>query len=421
MKKIGIFGGTFDPVHNGHVLAALAFLEQSDIEKLYVIPTAVPPHKMRASSVSAEDRLRMCELAFEPCPGYGKRLFVSDHEIREGGRSYTVQTLRHFAKEADAIELLCGTDMFLTLDGWYMAPEIFARADIAYIRREKDSSLDGEIEEKKKEYEEKYGASVRRIDVSPFELSSSEVRDMLEAGNDVSGLVPLPVLEYIEKKRLYKRGGIMITEEMLSRLREDVKDGMSEKRYRHTLGVEREAAALCAVYAPEKKNEMRAAALLHDITKEYSLEKQLKICERFGIIVNTLDKMAPKTFHAKTAAALLGELYPEYDIPDIVSAVRYHTTGRADMSICECILYLADYIEDTRTFPDCVRLRGYFYTGLAKCGTENDKLALLYDTMTLSFDMTIKGLVEDGVPICHDTTDARNSFIVRRNEIQEFL
>ena len=213
----------------------------------------------------------------------------------------------------------------------------------------------------------------------------------------------------------------MITEEKLLQLRESVKAYISEKRYAHTLGVEREAARLCEVYAPEKGYEMRAAALLHDITKEYSLEKQLKICEKFGIMVDALDKMTPKTFHQRTAAALIPTLFPEYDTPDIVSAVRYHTTGKADMSLCECILYLADYIEDTRTFPDCVKLREHFYTGLEKCKSADERLALLYDTMVISFDMTMSGLISDGVPICHDTVDARNSFIFLKNSFQEFL
>ncbi len=213
----------------------------------------------------------------------------------------------------------------------------------------------------------------------------------------------------------------MITEEMLGLLRESVKAYMGEKRYKHTLGVEREAARLCAIYAPEKESEMRAAALLHDITKEYSLEKQLKTCEKFGIMVDVLDRMAPKTFHQRTAAALIPSLFPEYDMPDIISAVRYHTTGRADMSICECILYLADYIEDTRTFPDCVKLREHFYSGLDMCKSADDRLALLYDTMVISFDMTMSGLISDGVPICHDTVDARNSFIFLKNSFQEFL
>ena len=147
----------------------------------------------------------------------------------------------------------------------------------------------------------------------------------------------------------------------------------------------------------------------------------MKICEKFGIMVDALDKMTPKTFHQRTAAALIPTLFPEYDTPDIVSAVRYHTTGKADMSLCECILYLADYIEDTRTFPDCVKLREHFYTGLEKCKSADERLALLYDTMVISFDMTMSGLISDGVPICHDTVDARNSFIFLKNSFQEFL
>lgn len=204
MKKIGIYGGTFDPIHNGHVRAALAFLRQSDAEKLYIIPTSIPPHKTQASTVDPKDRLRMCELAFSPYPEYGVRLVVSDYEISKGGRSYTVQTLRHFAKEADEIELLCGTDMFLTLDLWRAPKEIFARAKIAYIRRESDRDLDEKTEEKKREYEEKYGASVKRIDAPVFEIASGDVRKLIAEGKKLDGLVPDPVIEYIETNRLYR-------------------------------------------------------------------------------------------------------------------------------------------------------------------------------------------------------------------------
>ncbi len=203
MKKIAIYGGTFDPIHNGHVRAALAYLRQSDVDMLYVIPTAIPPHKKQASSVSAADRLKMCELAFSGLPEYGKRITVSDHEIRSGGESYTVLTLRHFACEADEIELLCGTDMFLILDEWYMAEEIFLRAKIAYIRRESDASLDSVIEQKKREYEKKFGASVRCIDVAPTELASSEVRENLGSDDSIEKLVPKKVDEYIRSHHLY--------------------------------------------------------------------------------------------------------------------------------------------------------------------------------------------------------------------------
>lgn len=412
MKKIGIYGGTFDPIHKGHVQAALAFLQESELDALYIMPAAIPPHKEISSLVSASNRFRMCELAFEDHAEYGKRIFVSDYEINAGGASFTVLTLRHFEKCADEIEFLCGTDMFLSMDRWYEAAEIFARATIAYVRRECDVELDAVLEEKKREYERLYGARIKCLQKEPIELASSDVRGALASGKNIKELVPENVYSYIKEKSLYGEHKKMITEEMLDVLREKVKGSMSEKRFRHTLGVEREAARLSAIYAPDKMMKMRAAALLHDITKEYCFEKQLKTCEEFGIIIDTLDRLTPKTFHARTAAVLIPDLYPEYDDNDIVSAVRYHTTGRADMGICECILYLADYIEDTRTFPDCVKLREHFYRGLADCKDEADKYALLYDTMVISFDMTMSGLISDGVPICHDTVDARNSFIL---------
>lgn len=204
-----------------------------------------------------------------------------------------------------------------------------------------------------------------------------------------------------------------ITEKDLENLRESVKLRMSEKRYNHTLGVEREAKKLSEIYAPDKINKMRAAALLHDITKEYSLEKQLKICEKFGIIIGNYDIKMPKIFHSKTAAELICKEYPEYADEEIISSVRYHTTGRENMSICECIIFLADYIEDTRTFEDCVKLREYFYEGLAKCENGKDKEKLLADTMIYSLDMTVFDLLRENKLICEDTVKARNYFMAK--------
>lgn len=191
-------------------------------------------------------------------------------------------------------------------------------------------------------------------------------------------------------------------------LREEVKPYLTGKRYLHTLAVEREAAHLGEIYLPEKVNSLRAAALLHDITKKCDFEKQLQYCAKFGIIVSDYDRLAPKTFHAKTAAALIGEAFPRFDDEEIVSAVRWHTTGHDEMTVFESIVYLADYIEDTRSFPDCVELRRFFYDSLA-AGLEKNKVFV--DTMIRSFDMTIKNLVEEGALLDCDTVGARNYFL----------
>ena len=199
MTRIGIYGGTFSPPHNGHLAAARAFMEQMWLDILYVIPDALPPHKEMADPVSAADRLEMCRLAFGGIEG----VYVSDMEIRRGGKSYTVDTLRELAGEDRRLFLLCGTDMVLTLDEWREPEEIFRLCYPVYIRREADPSLDGLLIRKIADYQEKYGKVVRRIVTEPLAVSSSDIRKKLRAGESVGELIPPAVEEYIRDKHLY--------------------------------------------------------------------------------------------------------------------------------------------------------------------------------------------------------------------------
>jgi len=199
MMRVGIYGGTFSPPHNGHVQAAKLFMEQMWLDFLYVIPTALPPHKEMEIAVSAKDRLEMCRLAFNGIEG----IHVSDLEIRRGGRSYTVDTLRELSGEDRRLFLLCGTDMVLTLDEWRMPDEIFRLSYPVYIRRDRDESLDAKIISKIAEYHQKYGKMVRRIVTDPIELSSSDVREALAKGDPISDMVPEAVEKYIADNHLY--------------------------------------------------------------------------------------------------------------------------------------------------------------------------------------------------------------------------
>ena len=203
----------------------------------------------------------------------------------------------------------------------------------------------------------------------------------------------------------------LITEQMLDLLRDDISKGMSEKRFRHTAEVEKMVARLCALYAPEKELELRAAALLHDITKEYTTEYQVELCEKYGLAVTDCDMNAPKTFHARTAAAVISDKYSEFDVGEVVSCVRWHTTGREGMTLCEQLVYLADYIDMSRKFDDCVKLRNYFFDAEPEKMGESERLLHFKKTLLLSFDMTIRGLLEDGVPVSVDSMSARNELI----------
>lgn len=198
--RVGIYGGTFSPVHNGHVAAAKAFMEQMWLDILYIIPTGVPPHKTMKGDATAKDRLEMCRLAFEGMEG----VIVSDLEMRREGKSYTVDTLRELYDPDGRLFLLMGTDMLLTLDKWREPEEIFRLCYPVYIRREEDGALDAAIMEKIKTYQEKYGKVVRRIVAPAMEISSTDVRAAVAEGFPIEGAVPSSVAAYIRDRGLYR-------------------------------------------------------------------------------------------------------------------------------------------------------------------------------------------------------------------------
>ena len=197
--RVGIYGGTFSPIHNGHVAAALAFMEQMWLYLLFVVPTGQSPHKQMSNGATASDRLNMCRLAFEGHEG----IIVSDTEIKRNGKSYTVDTLREFYREDDRLFMLCGTDMMLSLDSWYQPQEIFRLCYPVYIRREDDEETKKRLIEKNAEYKKKYGKIVTRINAPAVVISSEEIRKKIKEGQSIHGLVPEKVEEYIYKQRLY--------------------------------------------------------------------------------------------------------------------------------------------------------------------------------------------------------------------------
>lgn len=198
--RVGIYGGTFSPVHNGHVAAAKAFMEQMWLDILYIIPTGVTPHKTMKGDATAADRLEMCRLAFAGMEG----VIVSDLEMRREGKSYTVDTLRELYDPDGRLFLLMGTDMLLTLDRWREPEEIFRLCYPVYIRREEDGALDAAIVEKIKTYQEKYGKVVRRIVAPAIEISSTDVRTAVAEGFPIEGAVPSSVAAFIRDRGLYR-------------------------------------------------------------------------------------------------------------------------------------------------------------------------------------------------------------------------
>lgn len=198
-RRVGIYGGTFNPPHVGHVGAAEAFCSAVPLDELIIMPDFLPPHKQILCSVSAEDRLRMCELAFS----HIKNAYVSDIEIKRGGRSYTSDTLEELSADDRELYFLCGTDMLLTLSEWYRPEKIFELATISYVRRENNDHTTRLINDKIEDYKKRYNARIIKIEPCEVRIvSSSDLREAIRK-NESGELLPPRVLDFIKEKGYY--------------------------------------------------------------------------------------------------------------------------------------------------------------------------------------------------------------------------
>ena len=346
--RIAVYGGSFNPPHPAHVRAARLAYAALAPDKLLVIPAADPPHKaLAAGSPPPEERFELTKLAFRDFP----EAETSDVELRRGGESYTSDTVEELAREYPGAELwlVIGTDMLTSFERWHEFRSILAGVALAVLPRNEGELP--EIERCAARFEALYGARVRIIDAAPLPMSSSEMRDMLVArrGADV-----LDGEVYARIIRLRDYGA----KPQLDWLRERAYAYLKPKRIPHVAGCEQEASKLALRWG-EDPGDAAEAGILHDITKKLSMDEQLILAEKYGIVFDKFERENIKLTHAITGAALSKELF---GVPErIYSAIRWHTTGRADMTLLEKIIYIADYIEPTRDFEGVERLRQLAY------------------------------------------------------------
>ena len=349
--KIAIYGGTFNPPHRGHVESLQAVYEQAKPDRVLVIPASIPPHKeLAAGSPDAEERLELTRLAFKELP-YAE---VTDMELTRTGKSYTSDTVAELLRKYPDAELMLamGTDMFLSFETWHEYRYLIDNVTmLVFARRE------GEDEKifKYGEYlESKYGAKINYIMHDPLPISSSEIRRLLprRLGREL-----LPGVVFA---RIVKNGDYAAKPDF-PWLREQSYAYLSPKRIPHVQGCEWEAVRLAKRWG-ESEEDAAEAGILHDITKKLVLSEQLILSEKYGIINDTYETANVKLLHAKTGAALARDLF---NISDrVYSAIRWHTTGKPDMTLLEKIIYMADYIEPNRDFPGVDRLRKLAYEDL---------------------------------------------------------
>ena len=378
--KIAIYGGSFNPPHLGHVEAARTVASALAPDRLLIVPASVPPHKELADgSPTAQQRLELCRLAFADIPGAE----ISEMELRREGKSYSYDTVRLLREENPDAQLILvvGTDMLLSFEKWYQFRYLLENCTLAVLARGEDD-LD-ELRAAAAYLRTTYDADVTVLPHEPIAISSETIRERLETRGGEDYLSDAVYAEIIRHRYYGARPS-------LPWLREKVLEHLDEHRVAHVAGCESEAVRL-AMHWGEDPELAAEAGILHDITKSLSYDEQLQLCEKYGIINDNSELEAPKLLHAKTGAAMARELFGVSDT--VYEAIRWHTTGKPDMSLFEKILYLADYIEPTRDFEGIDALRELAFSDLD-------------GAMALGLGMTIDEIRRSGREPYVDTLDA---------------
>ena len=353
MVKIGIYGGTFNPVHTGHIHAAKQAAEILGLDKLILIPDRIAPHKeIPSGSPSPEQRLEMLRLAVAGEAG----IEVSDIELKREGKSYTYLTVEALAEEYPEAQLylLMGTDMFLSFHTWKNPERITAKATLAVMYR-------GEKGEQTKinacrDWMEDQGVRVALVKNQTIPISSTQLRRLI-AFDCAGQFLPGGVEGYIRAHRLYDSGADWKNLPM-EELEPIVIRLLNPNRVAHVLGCRDTAVELAKHWGADVTDAARAG-ILHDITKALDGPLQLTLCEAYGRILSDFSRKYPKTLHALTGSLVAERIFGENEA--VVSAICHHTTGKADMNLLEKIIYVADYMEPCRSFPGVENLRKLAY------------------------------------------------------------
>ena len=385
MERIGIFGGTFNPPHIGHIQAAQQAITALGLSRLLLIPDRIAPHKqLPENSPTPEQRLDMLRIAAADCP----QIQASDIELCREGVSYTVETVTALKKLYPRAELvlLMGTDMFLSFDSWKNARKILKNTTLGvFCRGEKNEET--AIKEKRSELQ-RQGAKVELVKNDVIPISSTQMRRLL-AFHCADAFLPAGVGDYIRENGLYDVSARWKNLPM-EELEQVVVSLLNPNRVAHVLGCRDTAVELAKRWGADVTDAARAG-ILHDITKALDGPLQLTLCEAYGKILSDFSRKYPKTLHALTGSLVAERIFGENEA--VVSAIRYHTTVKAGMNLLETIVYVADYMEPNRDFPGVEKLRALAFTDLPSA-------------LKLGLEMTMEHLKKQGSEVSPESREA---------------
>ncbi|MDY5753733.1 MAG: nicotinate-nucleotide adenylyltransferase [Eubacteriales bacterium] len=385
--RIGVFGGTFDPIHKAHMEVAEFARDQFELDLVYIVIAGAPPHK-QGERTPGEIRYEMVKRA---CIGR-KGLMASDIELKREGKSYTVDTLKEFRRihPSDELFLIIGADMLASFESWYKPDEILQSVQLIAVGR-----MNIDTEAIAKHIGEKYGSKVLISSMLEMDISSTQIRDAVKNARSISGLVEQDVAIYI-----YESGCYMEPEYNL--YRQKLQKDLAPQRYLHSIGTSYYAVELACFYGADSK-KARIAGLLHDCAKLPSYQAQIALAIAYHM-PDTVIALAPALLHAPLSGV---RAKCEYDIDDveIINAIDCHTTGRENMTLLDKIIFVADKAEPVREYEEAGELRKLVFGGIDK--------AVLF-----AMDRSIEHAKSKGGKIDNRTQIARESIIKSVEENQ---
>ena len=343
IRKLAIMGGTFDPIHMGHLVTAEEVRHEFQVDEVLFVPTGHPPHKSNINMTTCEHRYLMTVLATAANP-YFK---VSRIEIEREGVTYTIDTIKELKRiYGNEVQLyfITGADAVHKILSWKESRELLQICDFVAVTRPgyNKEELIEQIEELNKQYK----TNIHFLEVPALAISSSDIRRRLNEMKPIKYLVPQEVENYIKKHELYNYQ-IRLTDKEKEAMYQYVASKLSPKRYAHTRGVVEMALEYAKLNGLDY-DETFIAALFHDIAKELSSEESLALCEKYHIELDEYERKHIYLAHGKVGAAILER---DWGIskPSILNGIKYHTLGRLNMTDLEKVIYLADMTEEGRS------------------------------------------------------------------------
>lgn len=349
MSRIGILGGTFNPIHNAHIKVAEEALRQFKLDKIWFMPAGAPPHKQTDEPEAAGHRCNMILAAIGDCEQF--ELF--DYEVKKDTLSYTAHTMAELRRiyPDDEFYFIIGGDSILKFEKWREPEKIVGLTNILACSRAGENNL--QVQEKIRELNSRWGCNIQYFEVADMPVSSQKIRTLLASDNPlqaeclVKEMIPGAVYDYICTNCLYGAQNHMKSQdEILTKL----SAVLSPHRFRHVIGVANLAAGIAMAHGREDINTFIYAGLLHDCAKYMKYNDMLVFAKEHGIDVSLYLGDMSFQLHAVLGEYLAKTEYGVCD-SDILNAIRYHTVGHLQMSFLEKCLFLADYLEPSRNFP----------------------------------------------------------------------